>query len=116
MTLKLTRAYSVGLDVRRRLYLGGAIPLTLLRMGDGEPEAIEIAQIERGWLARQSGDGWIVDVAESDEITEAQISRAQRLRWLDVEVEVRNRIDPPHRAKRIWRLECSVVRRTEEQI
>lgn len=116
MALKLTRPYSVGLDVRRRLYLGGDIPLTLLRVDEGDPATVQLVQIERGWRAFQRGDRWVVEIAESDEVLESQIARAQRLRWLDLEVEVHERAEPPHRAKRIWTLTCAVVRRTEEQL
>lgn len=116
MGLRLTKAYTAGLDVRKRLYWGRGAFLKLFRLSPDAPIPVEIAQLDFGWHARQVGDGWEVEIAESPSILESQIAKAQRLRWLDLEIEVTERVEPPQRARRIWVLRGSVVRKTEEQV
>jgi len=112
--IQVTRAYAVGLSVRRRLFWGD-VALSLRRIDDANDAPVEIVQVATGWYAEQLGDLWRVLIAESDEVTRDQIARAQRLAWGEIEIEVAQRQEPRSQSKRIWSLTGTVVRRTGEQ-
>jgi len=112
--IQVTRAYAVGLSVRRRLFWGDTA-LSLRRINDANDAPEEIVQVASGWYAEQLGDSWRVLIAESDEVTRDQIARAQRLAWSELEIEVAQRQEPQSQSKRIWSLTGTVVRRTGEQ-
>ena len=112
--IQVTRAYAVGLSVRRRLFWGD-VALSLRRVDDANDTPVEIVQVATGWYAEQLGDSWRVLIAESDEVTRDQIARAQRLAWGEIEIEVTQRQEPRNQSIRIWALIGTVVRRTGEQ-